>query len=136
MHARLNYYYAQKQTFPVTPIFNASHIFSANAAPYTTQTICNNHQLPQGARLFNLQSHTHKHGKHFSVSLPDGTSIYDSFVYNDPVSENFNPPLAFDSADAKQRVLKYCSFYNNGQADDGSPNPDTVTRASKVPESA
>ncbi|HZR80643.1 MAG TPA: hypothetical protein VFD92_06070 [Candidatus Binatia bacterium] len=136
MHARLNYYFAQKQTFPVVPIFDTSRIFSGNAAPYTTQTICNDHVLPQGARLFNVQSHTHKHGKHFSVTMPDGTSIYDSFVYNDPVSQSFNPPLAFDSADPKQRTLHYCSFYNNGVTEDGSPDPETVTRASRVPESA
>jgi len=136
MHARLNYYYANDQTFPVVPIFNASDIFAGNAAPYTTQTVCNDHELPQGARLFNLQSHTHKHGKHFSITMPDGSSIYDSFVYNDPLSQNFNPPLAFDSADPAQRRLHYCSFYNNGVAEDGSPDPDTVTRSSRVPQSA
>ena len=70
MHARLNYYFADQQQFPVVPIFDTSRIFSGNAPPYTTQTICNDHVLPQGARLFNLQSHTHKHGKHFTVTLP------------------------------------------------------------------
>jgi hypothetical protein len=136
MHARLNYYYANNQEFPVVPIFNATHIFAGNAAPYTTQTVCNDHVLPQGAQLFNVQSHTHKHGKHFSVTMPDGSSIYDSFVYNDPVSQNLNPPLAFNSADPAQRTLHYCSFYNNGVAEDGSPDPETVTRASRVPQSA
>jgi hypothetical protein len=136
MHARLNYYFANAQQFPVVPIFNVDKIFSANAPPYATQTLCNDHVLPQGARLFNLQSHTHKHGKHFTVTEPDGTTIYDSFVYNDPVSQSFDPPLAFDSPDAAQRTLHYCSFYNNGVAEDGSPDPETVTRASHVPESA
>jgi hypothetical protein len=136
MHARLNYYFADSQQFPVVPIFDTSRIFAGNAAPYDTQTICNDHVLPQGARLFNLQSHTHKHGKHFSITLPDGSSVYDSFVYNDPVSQNFSTPLAFDSADPAQRTLHYCSFYNNGQAEDGSPDPEKVTRASRVPESA
>jgi hypothetical protein len=136
MHARLNYYFAKDQNFSVVPIFDASHIFSGNAAPYTTQTICNDNVLPQGARLFSLSSHTHKHGKHFTVTMPDGSLIYDSFVYNDPVTQNFDPPLAFDSADAAQRTLKYCSFYNNGVAEDGSPDPETVTRASRVPQSA
>jgi len=136
MHARLNYYYADTQQFPVVPIFDDTHIFDGSAAPYTTQTICADHVLPQGARLFNLQSHTHKHGKHFSVTMPDGSSIYDSFVYNDPLSQNFNPPLAFDSTDPTQRTVHFCTFYNNGVATDGSPDPEAVTRASRVPASA
>ena len=53
-------------------IFDASRIFSANAAPFTKQTICNDHVLPQGARLFAMSSHTHKHGQHFTVTMPDG----------------------------------------------------------------
>src|SRR5262249_18605756 len=43
------------------------------------------------------------------------------------------PPLAFDSPDPRQRVLHYCSLYNNGVAADGTPDPTTVTRASHVP---
>src|SRR6185369_14730773 len=86
--------------------------------------------------LFSLSSHTHKHGKHFTIDAADGTRIYDSKVYNDPVDQRFNPPLSFDSTDAKQRTLKYCSLYNNGLNEDGSPDTVLVTRASRVPESA
>src|SRR5215472_304594 len=56
MHARLNYYFASSQRYPIQPIFNINAIFNADAAPYTTQTICNDQQLPQGARLFELSS--------------------------------------------------------------------------------
>ncbi len=136
MHAWLNFSFADDTRYPVQGIFDASHIFAANAAPYTTQTICNDFVLPQGARLFGLSSHTHKRGKHFSVTTANGASIYDSFVYNDPLSATFNPPLAFDSVDDTQRTLHYCSFYNNGVAADGSPDPNTVTRRSKTPQSA
>ena len=136
MHARLNYTFATNPKFPVGSIFDTSKIFAANAAPYKTQTLCNNYVLPQGARLFNLSSHTHKHGKHFTVTDPSGATIYDSFVYNDPVSQTYNPPLAFDAADPKKRTLRYCSLYNNGMAADGSPDPTTVTRSSNVPQSA
>ena len=137
MNARLNYWFAQpdQQKTPVRGIFNVNRIFSANAEPYATQTLCYDHVLPQGARLFNLSSHTHKRGKHFTVDLPDGSRIYESLVYNDPVSQDFDPPLAFDSADAKDRTLHYCSLYNNGLNDDGSPNPETVTRLSRMPAS-
>jgi hypothetical protein len=132
MHARLNYYFATQQTYPLQAVFDISKIFAPNAPPYTTQTVCNDHVLPQGARLFELSSHTHKHGKHFSVD-PGNGSIYDSFVYNDPADDTFNPPLAFDSPDPAQRTLHYCSLYNNGVATDGSPDPTAVTRASQVP---
>lgn len=136
MHARINFDFAGSQVHPVQPIFDASHIFAASAGPYTTQTVCDDHVLPQGARLFSLSSHTHKHGKHFTVDLSDGTRIYESFIYNDPVEQKFDPPLAFDSSEVKDRTLRYCSLYNNGLKEDGSPDPETVTRASRVPHSA
>jgi hypothetical protein len=132
----LNYTFATDDRFPVQGIFDTSRIFSANAAPYTTQTLCQNFVLPQGARLFSLSSHTHKHGKHFTVAAPSGALIYDNFVYNDPLTATYNPPLIFDSADSAQRTLHYCSLYNNGVATDGSPEPETVTRRSRTPQSA
>jgi hypothetical protein len=125
-----------RQQYPVRQIFDTSKIFAANAAPFTTQTLCNDYVLPQGARLFALSSHTHKHGKHFSVTVPDGTVIYESFVYNDPASITFDPPIPFDSPDRKQRTLHYCSVYNNGVKTDGSPDVDLVTRYSLIPKSA
>jgi len=136
MNGRLNYLFAQNQVYPVNNVFNASRIFAANAAPYTDQTVCNDQVLPQGTRLFEVTSHTHKRGKHFTVDLPDGSRIYESFVYNDPVRQQFDPPLAFDSPNAADRTLRYCSLYNNGLNADGSPNPEEVTRASRVPASA
>ena len=136
MNGRLNYLFATDQKYPVNSIFNASRIFAANAAPYTEQTVCGDQVLPQGARLFEVTSHTHKRGKHFTVDLPDGTRIYESFVYNDPVRQQYDPPLAFDSPDPKDRTLRYCSLFNNGVNPDGSPNPEDVTRASRVPVSA
>ena len=136
MHARLNYYFAQGQTYPVQSIFDTSHIFSANAAPFSTQTICNDFVLPQGALLFNLSSHTHKHGKHFTVSAPNGAQIYENFIYNDPATQLYDPPMVFDSPTPAQRTLHYCSFYNNGVAADNSPDPTTVTRYSRLPISA
>jgi len=138
MHAWLNYNFAadSDQKFPVQSIFNVSKIFSANAAPFTTQTLCNDNVLPKNARLFNLSSHTHKHGKHFTIQVPDGSTIYESFIYNDPANLNFDPPIPFDSADPAQRTLHYCSLYNNGVNQDGSPDVDLVTRHSLVPTSA
>jgi hypothetical protein len=136
MHARLNYSFATNTKYPVHAIFDTSKIFAAHTPPYQTGTLCNDFLLPQGARLFNLSSHTHKRGKHFTIALPNGSVIYESFVYNDPVNQTYNPPLAFDSPDPSQRTLHYCSLYNNGVAHDGSPDPETVTRRSRTPESA
>ncbi len=136
MNGRLNYPFAEQQSYPVDNIFDASAIFAADTAPYTRERVCNDHVLPRGARLFELSSHTHKHGKHFTIELLDGTRLYESFVYNDPVRQRFDPPLEFDSADPADRTLRYCSLFDNGVADDGSPDPEAVTRASRIPESA
>ncbi len=86
MHGRLNYYFAPSQQYPLHAIHNLSAIFKPNAPPYTKQTVCADQDLPRGARLFQLSSHTHKHGKDFTVTAPDGTLLYESFVYNDPVA--------------------------------------------------
>jgi len=136
LNGRLNFTYAKDQRFPVRPIFEARYVFAANAAPFTTQTVCGEHVLPQGARLFALTSHTHKRGKLFQAWSPDGSQIFENRVYNDPVKQGFEPPLAFDSESAAERTIRYCALYNNGLNDDGSANVETVTRASRVPESA
>jgi hypothetical protein len=136
MHARMNYTFAPDTRYPVHNIFDTSMIFGAHTPPYQSDTLCNDFVLPQGARLFNLSSHTHKHGKHFTVALPNGSLIYESFVYNDPVNQVYDPPLAFDSPAEAQRTLHYCSLNNNGMAPDGSPDPEEVTRLSRIPASA
>lgn len=133
LNGRMNYYFADEREYWVRGIFDTSRIFAANAAPYTKQTVCNDHVLPQGARLFQLNSHTHKFGEKFTIELSDGTLLYESYTYNDPVDKRFDPPLAFDSPDPAERALRYCAVYNNGVADDGSPNPDRVTRLSRMP---
>lgn len=134
LHGRFNYYFAEHRTWPVRGIFDTSKIFAANAAPFTKQTICNDHVLPRGARLFQLNSHTHKFGERFTVELPDGSLLYESFTYNDPVDLLLDPPLEFDSRSADERTLRYCADYNNGVDDDGSPDPSRVTRLSRMPD--
>ncbi|MFM7140744.1 MAG: hypothetical protein ACKO2K_02350 [Alphaproteobacteria bacterium] len=136
MQARQNYTFATEQRSAVNQIFDASHIFAASAPPFETETVCADFEMPQGSRLFNLSSHTHRHGQHFTVDLPDGRRIYESRIYNDPVDQKYDPPLEFDSPDPAQRRLRYCSFFNNGVAADGSPDVELVTRSSRVPVSA
>jgi hypothetical protein len=136
LNGRLNFTFAKDQRYPVRPIFESRYVFAANAAPYTSQTVCGEHVLPQGARLFAITSHTHKRGKLFQAWAPDGTQIYENAIYNDPVKQGFEPPLAFDAESPAERTIRYCALYENGIDADGSPNPETVTRASRVPESA
>ena len=134
LNGRLNIYFAEEQEFPVVAVIGSEGVFSPDMAPFTEGTICRSHTLPQGARLFSLTSHNHKRGLHFWADLPDGTRIYDNFIYNDPTRTAFDPPLAFDSADPADRTLRYCGLFNNGVNEDGSPNVETVTRKSRIPE--
>ena len=72
----------------------------------------------------------------FWIDDPQGNEIYRSFVYNDPVVEEYDPPLAFDSPVAADRRVTYCATYNNGVASDGSPDPATVRKRSVTPQNA
>jgi hypothetical protein len=80
-----------------------------------------------------MTGHTHRRGEHFWVTDPAGKQIYENFVYNDPAYTHYDPWLEFPSADAAQRTLKFCATFNNGVKEDGSPDYDLVTRASRMP---
>jgi hypothetical protein len=135
LNGRLNFIFAREQRYPVVPILDISQVFRPDAPPYTVATYCHEHVVPQGARVFLLTSHNHKRGKRFWATGPDGTLLYENFLYNDPVKQRFDPPLAFDSPDAAERTVTYCGTFNNGVGEDGEPDPETVTRASRIPES-
>jgi hypothetical protein len=137
MHARVNAYFAgpENQDIPERGIFDVSEIFTPTAAPFEEETLCNGFVLPRNAHLFDLSSHTHQRGKHFTAELRDGTLIYESFIYNDPLNLRFDPPMVFDSEDPAERTITFCSLYNNGRNPDGSPNVEEVTRYSRLPQS-
>ena len=138
MNARINFYFARDQRFQVEriPVDLRALYLAAGTAPFTTQTVCADWEIPQGGKLIELTSHTHKRGKHFTVDLPDGTRIYESLLYSDPLYRRFDPPMLFDSPDPAERTLRYCGLFNNGVAADGTPDPETVTRDSRMPEQA
>jgi len=136
LNGRLNFVFAKDQRHPVVPILDVSNVFTPNAAPYTVGTYCADHVVAQGSRVFLLTSHNHKRGKRFWATAPDGTVVYENLLYNDPVKQYFDPPLAFDSPDPAERTIRFCGTFENGVAADGSPDPETVTRASRIPESA
>jgi hypothetical protein len=136
MNARINYWFASQTRYRALSLASVSKQYDQHVPPYGTETLCVDHTFPQGTRLFNLLSHTHKRGKRFWVEAPDGTLIYENFVYNDPVNQYYDPPLAFDSPDATDRTIHYCAHYENGIGADGAPDPTTVKRRSGTPPNA
>ena len=136
MNGRVNYYFASDLQYQAVRVSDFSAIFNPNNPPFTKETFCNDHVFPIGSRVFLLFAHTHKHGEYYWVTDPDGDIIYENFSYSDPVQQRYEPPLEFDDPDPAKRTVRYCAVYNNGVNPDGSPNVETVTRASRVPESA
>jgi hypothetical protein len=136
MNARINFYFARDQRFQVEriPVDLGALYLAAGTPPFTTKTVCADWVIPEGGKLIELTSHTHKRGKHFTVELTNGGQIYESLLYSDPVYQRFDPPMPFDSADVGERTLHYCGLFNNGVSEDGSPDPETVTRNSRMPE--
>ncbi|MBX3028119.1 hypothetical protein KF840_24795 [bacterium] len=61
----LNFYFAppEEQRFPLRGIFDTSKIFTMNVPAFRAQEICNVHELPPNAKLFELSSHMHQRGK-------------------------------------------------------------------------
>jgi len=135
MHAYLNLFYTDDLRLERIQLPISSNVYiQAGQPPFTIERYCGDWVVPQGARLLSLSSHTHKRGRDFTVSLPDGTQIYESFLYSDPVDRDYDPPLALDSPDPAERTLQYCATYNNGVRDDGSPDVGLVTRLSTMPD--
>jgi hypothetical protein len=135
MHAWVNLYFAKDRQHELKNVTVTQSIYAATGtAPFTTKNVCGTWVAPQNALLYNLTSHTHKRGSNFTVDLADGTRIYQSSIYTDPVEQVFDPPMRFDSPDEAQRTLKYCADFNNGLTEDGQPDLDLVTRLSTKPE--
>ena len=138
MNARMNYRFAEDRTYPsrgssVPGAFAIPQLITEGADAYTKKTMCWNQTLPRGARVTSFSSHSHQHGERSWWTMPDGeTVIYENLVYNDPPQYFFEEPLEFDAEDDADRTLEFCITYNNGVDDDGNPNPETVTRASRI----
>lgn len=137
LRAYLNLLFTDDLQHEIHPIRDIDDLYiAAGQPPYTRQTYCGTYTFPQGTRVVSLNSHTHQRGEFFWVDLPDGTRIYESYEYSDPVNEIYDPPLAFDSASSAARTVTYCATYNNGVAPDGSPDPTTVRKRSVTPDNA
>ena len=135
LHAWQNYFYADDLRFEEVVFIDLSELYAqAGQPPFTIRRYCGTHVVPRGSLLLSLSSHMHKRGRNFTVDLPDGTRIYESFSYSDPVDQRFDPPLRFDQADPAARTLVFCAEFNNGIAEDGGPDPRLVTRRSRMPD--
>lgn len=135
LHARVNFYYTDDLSRKLVPVnVTANNYIAAGQAPFTRETYCATHVVPRGNSITILTGHTHRRGEHFWVTDAKGGMIYENFVYNDPLYKHFDPWLTFDAEKDEDRTLKYCATYNNGVMEDGRPDVNLVTRASRMPE--
>ena len=142
MRARLNFEFADDRRYiaqrtstdgPGLGNFGIPRLAAQGAAPYTIADMCSNVTLPKGARLTELSSHTHKRGDRSWWTNPAGELVYENRIYNDPPTTIFDPPIELDSDDDADRTYRFCTTFNNGVDKDGNPDPEAVTRASRIP---
>ncbi len=141
----VNLYFAgpEHQKYPLVQLTDDTDIFVVDVPPFEQREYCRSYTLPQTARLTRLSSHVHKRGILFRTWEPPNDPgcvpltgcasnpappIYVSTKYDDVVELFFDPPWAFDSADAATRTLKYCGTFDNGAQD-----PTRVKRQSTSP---
>ncbi len=146
MEAWLNMTYTDTLTYPANGLFDTKNIFLQNVPPFETREYCDTHTFSgtETINLFDLSSHTHRHGKRWRyyqapqtpcasyVGCPVGNPadlFYESFEYSDALRLLFDPPLTYpNTGDPADRTLKYCALYDNGATD-----PTEVKRRSQTP---
>jgi hypothetical protein len=135
LQSRLNVVFAKDRRRRLDQVIDYENVFlPAGIPPFTKQMVCAKHVAPLGGEMIRLTSHTHKRGKRFWITAPDGTLIYENLLYSDPLYKEFDPGMIFDGSSDAARTLTACAEYNNGVSEDGSPDPETVTRFSKRPD--
>ena len=134
LNARMNFYYAQDRKRQMVPHNEVRNEVPVGQAPFTTKTYCATYEVPQNNSIAIMAGHTHRRGQRFWVTDAAGKQVYENFVYNDPAYTRYDPWLEFPAADPAQRSLEFCATFNNGLKEDGSPDLDLVTRASRMPE--
>ena len=135
----------EDRQFPVKGIFDNDSIFVQNVPPFETREYCRTYTAPLGANIFQLSSHTHRHGVQFRIWEPPNVAcvpgqaacvpgpserlIYLSTDYSDPEQLRFDPPKQLSQANAAERSYLYCSLYDNGS----TPSSPSVKRRSTSP---
>jgi hypothetical protein len=135
LQGRLNILFAKDRRRRLEQHIDYDNVFiAAGTPPFTVREVCAKSVAPLGAEMIRLTSHTHKRGKRFWITAPDGTLIYENFLYADPLYKEFEPGIVFSGATEAARTLTACAQYNNGIGEDGAPDPETVTRYSRLPD--
>jgi cysteine-rich repeat protein len=157
MNQYLNFWFADESDSNQTDqIFDADEIFwesglpvppNPAVPPFVKQEFCSTFTAPQGAHVFWLSSHTHRHGVEWRTYGPPNTPctsdqpacvrpadddrlMYYSTVYNDPFQMEIDPPLLMDGATAAARTFLFCAVYDNGS----TPASPSVKRQSTSPD--
>jgi cysteine-rich repeat protein len=146
MEAWLNMEFTDTLTYLAEALFDTKNIFLQNVEPFQTKEYCDTHTFSgtETINLFELSSHTHRHGKRWRyyqapqtpcasyVGCTPGNPadmFYESFEYSDALQ--IIPPTPWiypHTGDPKDRTIKYCSLYDNGATD-----PTEVKRRSTSP---
>jgi hypothetical protein len=66
--------------------------------------------VPSHIMMLRLASHMHQHGARFTAVTGDGTMLYTSNVWNEPVPRLFDPPLSIAQG---TKVTWSCEFEND-----------------------
>lgn len=147
MNGWINMTYTDTRTWPAVGLFDDRWIFTQNVPPFQQREYCATHTFPEGTRLFQLTSHTHRFGIRWRyydtpqtpcsapgsftnpACLPGdpGDIFYESYDYSDALTLNYSTPRLF-SGTVENRTIKFCALYDNGFL-----NPDTVKTQSGSP---
>jgi hypothetical protein len=74
----------------------------------STQT--GTYTVPKDIALLRGSSHMHRHGAHFTATLSDGTMLYETNVWDEPVPRVFDPPLPISGG---AQITWSCDFEND-----------------------
>ncbi len=145
MEGWLNIDFQSDQQHEVEELFQDDYIFTQQVPAFGQEEYCATHTFAQDTNLFQLTSHTHRHGKRFRVYAPPQTPcpagppgpsglfnytdpnclagnpadlMYETFDYSDPLELRWvDSPLVYSSASANDRTFKFCALYDNGATD-------------------
>jgi hypothetical protein len=133
LDARMNFFFAKERMRKMVPVNVVKNEVPNGQAPFTKKTYCSTTVVPQNNSIAMMTGHTHRHGQHFWAKDASGKQIYESFIYNDPVYQHYEPWLEFAGLDEASRTIEFCAEYNNGLNEDGVPDIGVVTRKSRMP---
>lgn len=145
MEAWINITYTDQRTWPAVGLFNDNWIFTQNVPPFEQREYCATHTFPEGTRLFQLSSHTHKRGIRWRYYAPPQTPCaspatcspgnisdllegYESYDYSDALNLQPDPPIHYTGS-TENRTIKFCALYDNGSPE----RPDLLKTQSGSP---